>query len=210
MTGETVTMQDLLAYAAGELTGEAAERVAAFVAERPDAARTVELYRVAKQTTADDDTVAAPAETIARAKAIFSPQPATEKPGWLERLDAVIARLVYDSRVQPAAVRYVDSGRRIQMSFETDDADVDLELERHGRADSSAPADRWTLTGQVGADPLPAGVEVALLRADHDEPIATARCDERGMFTLEATSGRYELRIRLGDAVVVLPDIAIE
>jgi hypothetical protein len=210
MTSPRISNEQLLAFAAGELTGDEKRRVAAHVAAHPAAARTVELYRLAQVTTVADDTVAPPAEVVARVRRIYESRPVESKPSWLEKIDAVIASLIYDSRVQPAAVRYADASARFQLSFETEAADLDLQAERlEGSALPEAGA-RWRLVGQVSAEETLGVVEVALLTAGGLEPVALTRSDDRSVFTFDVAAGTYDLRLRLPDAVIVLEQIELQ
>ena len=73
MSSRAVTDQELLAYSAGEMTGEAARRVEGHLAIDAEAARRVAVYRLAARTVAADDSVDPPVETTAQAKALFDP-----------------------------------------------------------------------------------------------------------------------------------------
>ncbi|MHC5113010.1 MAG: anti-sigma factor [Planctomycetota bacterium] len=207
MTNQRINDEKLLAFAAGELEGTEAQQVQAFIADHPEAAATVTLYRLAKTRRRLDDTVAPSATAVERAKAVFSQRTATAPAGWLDRLTEIVARVVYDSRLQPAAVRYTDTGSRFQLSFETDAADVDLQAERLTAGDD-AP-ERWRLIGQLSADPEPGVVEARAETAGGGEVVGTARSDERSIFTLDLAPGTYDIRIVLADAEIVLPNIEV-
>ena len=100
----SISREQLIAFAAGELEGPQADEVAAHLVANPDAARTVALYRTAAGATVADDSAAAPRDLVTRAKGIFrAEQP--ERPGLMDRIQDVIAHLVYDSHLQPAATR---------------------------------------------------------------------------------------------------------
>ena len=201
MTIPRITDEELIAFAADELTGADAERVQAYLARTPEAARTVAAYRLAATRTAGDDTVAPPEEVAARARAIFRPPPAHERPTWPERLEAIVARLVYDSRVEPATVRFVDTGRSFQLRFETDDAEIDLQIRPEGR---------WQLMGQLSADDAVGPVEIAAVAAGTRTSVARARSDERTLFSLELDAGVYDLHLALPDRVIVLTGLRLE
>ena len=50
--------------------------------------------------------------------------------GWLDRVQGLIARLVYDSRVQPAAVRFTGVRDQILLTYDTDLGEIEIEARR--------------------------------------------------------------------------------
>jgi anti-sigma factor RsiW len=211
MTRPTITDEQLIAFAAGELTGQEAARVESRLATDAEAARLVALYRRVRERMNEDDAPEPPAETLARAKALFARRPTESGPGWLERLQSVIATLVYDSRLQPAAVRYDAADDRLQLTYETEEASIDLQAQRQEPAGTQEVSKRWRLIGQVSSDSeLEEGLEAALLPAGGAAPIAVVEADERLIFTLDVESGLYDLRVRFADVIIVLPGIEIQ
>ena len=206
MTDRRITDEQLLALAAGEFDGPEAGRIEALAAEDQAAARTIASYRLAKRVTRTDDSVDAPTGLVARAREVFRHRPATGS--WMDRLTEVVARIVYDSRLQPAAVRYQDAGTRFQMSFETDEADVDLQAERIPRTEDEA-APRWRVTGQLSADPNPGVIEAVVVTAGRDEPVQRVQSDDRAIFTVDLAPGTYDLRLALAANAIVLSGITI-
>jgi anti-sigma factor RsiW len=211
MTRRTITDEQLIAFAAGELAGEELARVESLLATDADAAQLVALYRRVSSRMAEDDSVEPPAETLARAKGLFEQRPVETDVSWLDRLQSVVASLVYDSRVQPAAVRYGTAGNRLQLTYETKEATIDLQAERQTSAGAQEQPPRWRLIGQVSSDAEPGeAVQVALLPAGTTAPIAIVEADERFVFILDAEPGVYDLRVRLREVGVVLPDVDIQ
>jgi len=208
MTNQRINDEKLLAYAAGNLTGTDAEQVQAYVADHPESAATVKLYRLAKLRRREDDSVAPSAALLEQAKAVFTRRSVESAPSWLDRLQEIVARVVYDSRLQPAAVRYTDTGARFQLSFETDSADVDLQAERTAGGDGAD--ERWRLIGQLSSDPRPGVVEARAERSGGGDPVIAVQSDERSIFTLDLAPGVYDIRIALADAEIVLPNIEIK
>jgi len=202
-----ITDQDLMAYAAGEIEGEAARRVETRLDSDPAAARRVALYRLTADTLAGDDSVAPPPATVARAKAIFNRRPVTPRPSLIERLEAVVAQLVFDSRLQPLAVRASDASRRFQLAFEADAAEVDLQGEFLPGAEPAG--DRWRLMGQVSAASSAANVEVVLTRAGEPTTAAETHADPGGVFAVNVSPGRYDIRVHLPAGLIVLPDVEV-
>lgn len=73
MNHHSVCEEELIAYAAGELCGDDFTRVAAHVSCCDECVSTVEYFRKICMTFCSDDSANPPAETIARAQAIYSP-----------------------------------------------------------------------------------------------------------------------------------------
>lgn len=196
------TPEALIAFAAGDLAPAEAEPVARAVAADPALARRVALWRAAARGTAEDDSIAPPADVVARAKAVFRAAPAAAG-SWWQELEAIVARVLFDSRLQPLALRAAETDRRIQLSFATPEAEVDLLLDAEGD-------DRWRLTGQVVADaPVAAPITVALLRSGATTPAFTIEADEAGGFTGSLPAGSWSLHLRLDDSRIVLEPITL-
>jgi len=202
-----ITDELLIAFAAGDLAGEPADRVARHLDSDPAAARTVELYRLVAARYANDDSVPVPPAVLARAKQIFD-RTGDRAPGWPERFVTTIARLVFDSRLQPAAVRFSDVGDQFQLGFATEDGEIDLHAQRLETNDVAASR-RWRLMGQYAADEGPAHLHVALFRSGQARPVAETRADARSVFTLEIDAGDYEMHLTHPGAEIVLPGIEI-
>ena len=141
MPPHPITDETLLAYALGELDPadaiEVETTLAATPASKADLARITALLATMRSDSSEEP----PATVVSRAKAIFRRREVTA-PGWLDRLTAIIAECIFDSRreVALAGVRGDDEG--IQLAFETADAEIDLQAE---------PTDggRWRIIGQV-------------------------------------------------------------
>ncbi len=205
-----ITYEQLIAYAAGELTPERAAEVAEHVTRDSEAAATVARYREAQATMRADDVTDPPARAVARAKAIFSPPPAEKGPSWWEQLEQVVATLIFDSRLKPALAGYRGTGSGFHLSFESEPGMVDLEAEPIVRSSAGIAArSSWRLTGQIDAETPVSNVGVALVRRGSDRPAAQTMADEEGIFTLEAAPGRYDLYLRHDDSSVLLPDIEL-
>jgi hypothetical protein len=197
------TYEQLIAFAAGELPMGEAAAVAAHVQGDPDAAAVVSAWRTASETLRRDDSVAPSAAAMQRARAIFAQRAATMSSstsrvaGWIESAQRFLAHLAYDSRVQPAAVRFAGDDDRINLTFETEEGDIDVQAERLRDEDSAES--RWRVVGQIsdaGSDEDDGPREVALVRHDEAIPVVLAITDEHGVFALETDSGAYELLIR--------------
>ncbi len=207
MSENQVTYEQLIAYAAGELAADEAAEVEAHLARDPSAAATVARYRMAQATLRGDDSVEPPAESVARARAIFDPgRAAAARPSIGEHVQRLVARLLYDSRAEPALAGLRGAGTGFQMSFELPGgAELDLQAEPADEADGA-----WRLLGQV-APVLPRSkLRVSLCRAGSLLPIRTIEADERGAFALRVEPGTFDLHVSMPAGAVVIPDLRIE
>lgn len=205
MAHDKITFETLIAYATGELDQEAADRVEEHLrVSRTDAEKVSRLQSVI-QTMRSDDTSTPPAELLERAKAIFQP---ANRSAWYElrrRLEEVVAELVFDSRKQPALAGFRGSSDVVQLSYESEVADVDLEITptiAEGRT-------TWLLMGQISPHETPAHPIVALMSPSDETFCVEIMPDEHGVFTLHSAPGEYELLIRFADRVVVFPEVTL-
>ena len=211
MSKSSVTYQQLIDYAAGDLAPPEAARVREHVRRDPEAAATIASFRAVRRSVAEDDSVAPAADAIARARAIFRPEAGAAKHlEWLEGVATTVARRIFDSRLQPVAVRYADTGRRIQLTYETDDLEVDLQAERLAAAAGAAEAPRWRLMGQINPAPESADIAVAVVVSGTASPVAQTWTDDRAWFSLEVPAGAYDLCLALPQGPVVLPKLELE
>ena len=210
MSKSGITKQRLIAYAAGELPEPQAAEVEAFLARDPEAARTVALCRMAQAAIGGDDGVDPPPEVVARAKAVFEPQP--HGPGPVEAVVRTIARLIFDSRAQPAYAGLRGAATAFQMTYELSGvpacpgAELDLQAQLTDGEDEGRP---WRLLGQVASPQLIGSLRVDVCRAGSLAPIQTVEGDRRGGFVVLLPPGTYDLHLRLAGGVSVVPDIRI-
>jgi anti-sigma factor RsiW len=203
MPKKKVTTEMLIAYAAGELDADATARVQAVIADSPaDAARLARI-RATLATMRGDDSVAPSREALILAKAIFRHGQDARRTHWWQRLEQVVATLVHDSRAQPALAGYRGVGDAVQLSYESELADIDLELSPSGTQEHAA----WTVMGQVSARPPAAIVSVVLVSRSQGGAQIEIEPDEHGLFTLRADAEEYDLFIRIADKVIALPDL---
>ena len=206
----TPSYEDLIAYAAGELSPEQAAIVASSVTNDPRAAAIVMAWQMAREALRQDDGVEPSSAAITRARAIFAQRTAISAPAdrvatWIENAQRFIARLVYDSRLQPAAVRFGGEDDRINLTFETESGEIDLQAERLPEEEKGQ---RWRLMGQISGA-TGSALEIALAQRGSSVPVMLAATDEHGGFALETDPGDYDLLIRVnddadGDRVTVL------
>lgn len=204
----TFTDEQLIAFAAGELAPPETAAVAAFVQSDRRAADLVNAWRVVRGLVASDDGAEPSMAAITRAKAIFVGRAvrnsvASTVSGWIGAVDRFVARLVYDSRVQPAAVRFADNDDRITLTFATDDGEIDVQASR-----AEGEIAMWRLMGQI-ADAQPGLRDVALVRHGESVAATSATSDAHGEFAFDIPPGEYDLLVRAGDGAIVLSPIAL-
>jgi len=206
MPKNKATTEMLIAYAAGELDANAAAQVEAIIADSPaDAARLAQI-RETLATMLSDDSVAPRPEALARAKAIFRHEHAASLAGWWQQLERVVASLIYDSRAQPALTGYRGVGDAVQLSYESEIADIDLELSPVGAAKDAV----WTVMGQVSTREPAATVAIVFVSRSQGGAKIEIKPDEHGLFTLRADAGEYDLFIRVADKVITVPQLNLK
>ncbi len=211
MSSAKVNYEQLIAYAAGELSPEQAGQVQAYLAANPKAAEPIALYKQAQAALQADQSAAPPAELVAKAKAIFASSPSEPAATWLDHLQQLIADLVFDSRAEPALAGYRGPATTFQLSFECEAANIDLEAEPITSAGATTPDQmRWRIMGQVDWQEAPSPVQIAVVEPGSKNPLAEAIADEHGMFEVEVPAGRFDVLFQADDKVVVLRDIEIQ
>jgi len=205
MKKQVIPYDRLLAYAAGELSADDACEVEAALARDRQLAATVERLRAVVHTMRTDDSLDAPPESIAAAKALFRARPSAGGPPWLEGLRQIVAALVFDSRPQAALAGLRGHSDTYQLAYESVPADVELEV-------AVDPADRTRrrLRGQVSVHGELRAAGVALAAPGTFKPLALTTPDSSGMFRVVAPPGRFDLFIWLQESMIVLPNVEIE
>lgn len=201
--------EDLIAYAANSLDLAKRGEIERILVESAEARAIVERYRRVAVARREDDSVEPSQAAQTAAKAIFVrnfvAKAPISPPNWLEKLERLVASLIFDSRTQAAAVGLRGpSGTAVQLSFETSDAEVDLEIARDD-------AGRAFITGQVSmiVGELPASMRVGLARTGTDTLLAQTHTDAHGAFALTIDPGVYDLFIAHGDDAITLPNVEI-
>jgi hypothetical protein len=187
-----------------------------------EAARVVATYRMIANELKRDDTVLPSPAAIERAHAIFAVQPCvqTSRPGWLEAIDRLVARIVFDSRVQPAAVRFAGGpgNQQVTLSYECEGAEFDVQAQRIEALDQKGGASaRLRIMGHVSGlaegGPEITGLAVAACRCgEQREIVVEAQADAHGTFSMELPADEYELLIGVPGQrhVMVLPRIWVQ
>lgn len=192
--------EQLLAYAAGELSGEAAAAVERWIRSDADAAATVSRFRAVADAVRTDRSEAPPADSLSAARALFRP---VGSASLLDRVRRVIAELVYDSRRQPALVGIRGAEQGYQLSFESEFADVDLQIE------PVAGAATRRVMGQITPRGSARAAAVAFSIEGERDAVRTAAADDGGLFSVETTVGSFDVTITTSDGVLVLPGVEV-
>ncbi len=198
-----VTFEQLLAYAADECPPFDRERVAAALEQDAGLRARLDEIRDILACMRRDDGTSPPAETVAKAKAIF--QQARGGLGALSGIAQAIARLVFDSRATPALAGFRGLEDSFQLAFECGATTLDLDCEPLGDEPESA----WTIIGQIDAPSGVEGCRAALVRREGGEAVAEVVTDQFGVFRMDARCGSYDLRIQTTDAIVVFPNVEL-
>ena len=233
MTDQQWTTEELLAFAAGDMTPEQSQQLERRIASDAEALRLVGRYRAVADAVHRDDTVQPSATTVKAIHAYFeqfhrqrAATTALPRPAWLDRLHALVGELLFDSRLQPIALRRRHAAEFIQLAYRVGDGEIDVRA-TWSENPAVAGAGQWRVLGQITRDDAahdtpgtpdgtpPETREVALVVAGSDAVVVQSACDETGMFALDAKPGAYDLCIRMvegaGEAglprLVVLPGI---
>ena len=130
MTEPRIPYSQLIAFAAGELADEQAAQVEASLARHPEAVETVARYQMAQTTLQADDGADPPPEAVARAKAVFEARrDSAGEPSLGDRVGQLIARLIYDSRAEPALAGVRGAVTGFQLAYEMPESGAQLDLQ---------------------------------------------------------------------------------
>lgn len=195
-------MNSLILLATGQLDAEQAARIRQAAQSDPHLAARIARVRRIVETMRTDDGVDPPLATLRRAIAIGAPRPEAVS-AWWERLAQVVADLLYDSRATPALAGFRGGDDAYQLTYETPDIEVDLEVQASLGQDQPP----WQILGNVGGVTPDEPADVVLLSSDSGEPVVQTQTDPRGNFRLPADSGRYQIGIRVGERAIMLRDI---
>ncbi len=207
MPSHKITYEQLIAFAAGELSPDEAARVEAHLAGTPRDREVVQRFRAVSQTLRADDTVAPPEASIRDARELFARRLANreQQPGLIESALRFIAELVYDSRTHLATAAVRGAATAYQLSFESEQADIDLEIEPPAEVDAVC-----RVTGQVSPHEEGAAVmAVSFSREGSDEVLASVEPNEHGEFTAMVPPGLCVLMVTLSNATIVIPDVEV-
>jgi hypothetical protein len=212
MTDHQAKIERLLAYAAGELPQAEVADMQKMIATDAELRRLQRLVEFVGRTLREDDSVAPPADVVARAKALFQqmrPAPAgavrSRVQEWLEALDRVVAALTFDSRARAALAGFRGTAELVRLSFESDLAEIDLELNPREEGGEM----RMSIIGQISSTDEAGGSPVVLTETGTHRAVAQTVCDQGGLFEVTIERGRYDLHVRLPSGVVSAMEIEL-
>jgi anti-sigma factor RsiW len=197
MERHEVEYEELIALAAGELSGDRRTEILRHLEGCPACAATVATFQTVREVVRADAVAAPSAAMLERVKRLAMPDAVTEKRSIVDAIRRVVASLVFDGRQPVAGLRGSASGHGLVYS--AGDIDIDLRIE-------ARPGGRFAVTGQIG---LPDERSVRGVAFTSMETVE-APVDETGFFAIELDGGAYELLVRLDDEELVVPEVSIE
>lgn len=208
MSEQSITNEQLILYAVGELAPSEKAATERHLAGSPQAAAYVAKVRTVLQTMRTDKTEAPSVAVIKRAISAFAGDgEGRGSLAWLERLRQRVAQLIFDSRAQPALAGFRGGGSSsYQLAYHNDLGRVELRVSPPQR-----PAqDAWRVRGQVTpgqreGDPG----SVALLTPGTSHALAVAELDQHGRFKFDTPCGRYDLAVQFGAEALIAPNLEI-
>ena len=200
-----VTNEELIDYAAGDITGPRLDIIEQHVLNDASAGRMVEDFRLVARIAAIPPFPSLDAGLLRRLRGIPSKLQKTG-PHWLERLDAAVAWLVFDSRAQPALTR-ADGDTDLSLTLDAPEATIDVRVTR----DADTPDGGWILTGQVDRfDGRDVDGAIVVHSRDDGEVLAVVDIDGTGYFRTSISQPDVEVLFRSGDTWVHLDELEFE
>lgn len=198
MDMQSPNVEELVALALGDLAPSQAAALEARVSRAPEARRLLTQIRSLVQTLESDDGVTPPAGLVQRVKELVgsAPEPTA---GW--GLREVVAALIFDSFGKVAVAGFRGSLAARQLAYSSEAAEVDVQVNSDGA--------RRDIRGQVTPSSEARAADVSISKPGDDSVLARADVNERGEFCLESAPGTFDLRIRIGNTVVLLPSLNV-
>lgn len=210
MTRKQNPNENLIAYAAGELSGTDAATVEARLRRDPRAAATVARYRLARRTLLTDDGADPSPEAFAAARAIFRTTPGATLAERVAQVGQIIATVLFDSRGTPAVAGLRGPATSFQMTWLLSGPDgLTGELDLAAEPVDSDPDGSWRVIGQLTTPEPITSLSVDVCRAGSLRPVETTEGDQRGAFMLRLQPGTWDFHLHLPKTTVVVPDIRI-
>jgi len=197
------SVEQLVAFALGELDSSQAAALDASLTRTPEARRLLEQFRALVRTLRTDDSVSPPAALVRTAQGLMGAASSAAAPAPRPALREVVAALVFDSLGKVAIAGFRGTVADRQLAYSSEVADIDLQV-------SSPDPSRREYRGQVTPFADSAAVEVTLARPGEPDAVSSSPVDSTGMFSLESAPGTFDLRVRVGDSVVLLPTLSVE
>jgi hypothetical protein len=196
---------EIVAYALGELGTAEAAPVARAVAASPGLAAEVEAIRQVVAMMKTDDSLAPPPRTVARALGLLAEQRPSALAGWLAEGRRIVARLIGDTRAEPALAGFRGQRDGFHHAYDCETATLDLGIAPEGLGVESP----WRVRGQVTSKDGTQANSAVLVRPETGEAVAAAVPDDRGHFRLVVPAGSYDLFVGLRWNTLVVPGVDI-
>ncbi len=209
MTERPIPIEQLTAYALGELGPEDSARVRSRLDRSPEGRAFVESTLQLVKTMQADDSCEPSAAVIRRAVALIRDRHRTSPVESLlqgtQHAIEIVARLAIDTFAQPTLAGFRGTSESRHLMFQSDAAEIDVQITPH---EGGQPGSR-TIRGQV-ASLSGISAEAVLWRAEGaGTPAVRTPLDANGSFKLECELGAYELVAVLPGTIVRVPTITI-
>lgn len=207
MKERTITFEQLIAYASGELRADEAALVEAHLAAAPTRAGSIARLREVLETMRQDDSEQPQQEVVQRAISAFADLSAVSQSGWLELARHVVASLVFDSRARPLMAGFRGGCAGYQLAYECEPARIDLQVS----PGAGEQPGQVRVRGQVTARDAAVLGSVSVVDAGSEEVSAWAVPDRFGRFKLDLEGGAYDLLVGLdhGRLRVIAPGLDV-
>jgi anti-sigma factor RsiW len=205
MNDPSPTNEQLILYVLGELDRDDAALVAAHLASSGPAAEYVARVREVLETMRTDDSQAPTSAAVRSALAALVPQRGPVALAWLEQAKRIVARLVFDTRAEPALAGFRGGGTDYRLGYDSDEGRVDVRI----TPEAGTARGRWRVRGQVTTRQGAGVNSVALVTAGTTRAVTIALPDRHGQFRLEVPSGVYDLVAELATGALIAPDLDI-
>lgn len=198
----------LAALASGDLAPEEALAAEAEAERSAEASSALAVMRTVIAALRTDDSTEPTATSLQRAKAVFARMRAGQaQRSWLDGIVESIAKLVHDTRAQPALAGFRGAADGYQLTFEANELEIDLQIEQSsGSADDGALCQ---VIGQVSTPTGPGAKSIAFTAPGTRESLAEIATDSRGVFSIALPRGRYDLLVEGSGGVVVVSGLDV-
>jgi len=208
MADNTLSIERLVAHAAGELSDREARSVEVRLTASPAEAAKIARIRELLATLQADDCRAPSRDAVTRAVHIFRERESTVPAAWLSSAWRTVAQLVFDSRQNTAIAGFRGQSSGRQLSYRSGDWIIDFRITL--LADPEKPL--WKIQGQVERDESdhPSASSAALLcEVRTGRVVDGATPDDDGCFTLKAGAGEYDLVIGMGVESIIISQLQL-
>lgn len=206
MNTRETKVEALVSLVLGELSPARAAEVEAEAARAPSDKDLLDRLRGILETLRTSDAAEPGPALVARVKALFRKTVEHGAPGLLERVREIVATLVFDSRAVPVIAGFRGAPSGYQLAYSSEIGDVDLQV----TAPEARAGGLYTVRGQVSLQAPRPAAPAFLTRPGESLSLASAPVDDRGLFSMKAPAGTFNLHVPLGDALLTVPALQIE